>query len=100
MAQAVVERVEQQEYAEEEAAGGPQPLEALQVGRSSLWLRRRRRASSKGPGCAGCQQLTPPGGPTLWLLEAPCRRHPLQELGVQAGDIKKLKEGGELHAGR
>ncbi|KAL4442072.1 hypothetical protein ABPG77_011333 [Micractinium sp. CCAP 211/92] len=46
MAQAVAEHVEQQEYVEEEAAGGPQPLEAL------------------------------------------------QELGVQAGDIKKLKEGG------
>ncbi len=62
MAQAVAEHVEQQEYVEEEAAGGPQPLEALQVGCARPYQCIWRRTSSKRPACAGCRQLTLPGG--------------------------------------
>lgn len=77
MAQAVAEHVQEEQYAEEEGVGGPQALDALQVGIPIVWTGARARRGT------GWQRLTPsaPG----------C---PLQELGVPAGDIKKLKEGG------
>ena len=44
MAQAVAEHVQEEQYAEEEGVGGPQALDALQVGISIAWT---------GPGRAG-----------------------------------------------
>ncbi len=78
MAQAVAERVQEEQYAEEEAVGGPQMLESLQVRFLEGW---GGPEAHRGPGLAA--------------PDAGCDRLPLQELGVPAADIKKLKEGGE-----
>lgn len=53
MAQAVAERVQEEQYAEEEAVGGPQMLDSLQVRSLERW---GGPGTHRGP---GWQRLTP-----------------------------------------